>query len=80
MGLSVEILKTDANVALTFTEVAPNHSSAAAKAKTVHLARRAYDYIKSRRLTLPVSDADADELDSKLAIVKQRLEALGEQF
>ena len=39
-----------------------------------------YDFIKSRRLQFPMSDADAGELDSKLAILKRRLQSLGEKF
>jgi hypothetical protein len=80
ISLTIDILQTDADLAITFTEVAPTHIDVAKKAQSVNRARRAYEYIKSRRFTLPISHADAGELDSKLAILKRRLEALGEKF
>jgi len=78
--LSVEILKTDADLALTFTSTALVHSDAESAARSVRHARRAYDFIVQKRTQIAMSDADATELDEKIATVRKRLEELGEKF
>jgi hypothetical protein len=78
--LSVEFLKADAEVALTFTNVARNLSDKQAAAESVRYARTAYNYISERRIQAPISRADAIGLDRKLATLRKRLEGLGEKF
>jgi len=78
--LSVEILKTDAELALTFTSIALIRSDREAAAQSVRHARRAYDYISGRRTEIHLASADASELDTKLEVLKKRLENLGETF
>jgi hypothetical protein len=78
--LSVDFLKVDAELALTFASVAQNLHHKQAGAESVRHARTAFDYISERRSQIPISRADAIELDRKLAFLRKRLEGLGEQF
>jgi hypothetical protein len=78
--LSVEFLKADAELAPTFACVAQNLHHKQAWAESVRHARTAYDYISGRRIQVQISRADAIELDRKLAILRKRLEGLGEKF
>jgi hypothetical protein len=78
--LSVDILKIDADLALTFTESARLLSDPDRAAQSVRHARRAYDFIAGMRTEIPPSNTDTQELDSKLATLRKRLEDLGEMF
>jgi hypothetical protein len=78
--LSVEILESDADLALTLTESALLLSEPDGRAQRVRHARRAYDFIAGMRTEIPLSNADTQELDTKLANLRKRLEDLGEAF
>ena len=78
--LSFEFLKSDAELALTFAISALIHSTPEAAHRSVRHARRAYDYISGRRTEIHLASADASELDTKLEVLKKRLENLGETF
>ena len=78
--LSVEILQSDADLALTFASSALIHSTPEAGHRSVRHARRAYDYVVERRTQVAMTDADARELDEKIAILRKRLQELGEKF
>jgi len=78
--LSVEILRTDVDLALTFTSIVQNRVDREAVGQSVRHARKAYDFVLRKRTEVPISNADATELDKKLAILRKRLEDLGEKF
>ena len=78
--MTVDILRADVELALTFTDVARNLSSPNAVAQTIQNARKAYDTISRQRYNLPISQDDSRELDSKLALLQRRLEEVGEKF
>jgi hypothetical protein len=74
--LSVEILLSDADLALTFTEIALNHCDQNSYARTVRNARKAYDTIAAKRSEVAMSADERTELDARLAVLKSRLEKL----
>jgi len=78
--LSLEILKTDADLALTFVRTATLLSDLDAIAQNVRRARRAYDYITEKLAELCLAGSDINDLDSKLVVLRSRLEELGEHF
>lgn len=78
--LSVEILKADVDLALTFADLAFHRADKTTKAQAVQKARVAYDAVSHRRAYVLTSREDADQLASKLGILKKRLESLGEKF
>lgn len=78
--LTLEVLLTDVDLALTFTDVARNVSGQGAIAQTIRNARKAYNVISRERSKLAISEDDSSELDAKLVVLKRRLEELGETF
>lgn len=78
--LCLDVLLTDVDLALTFTSVARNLSGRGAISQTVQNARRAYDVISTKRSNLVIKEDDCSELDSKLALLRRRLEEFGEKF
>ena len=78
--LTLEVLLTDVDLALTFTDVAHNLSGQGAIEQTVRNARRAYNVISGKRSNLAISEDDSRQLDSKLNLLRRRLEELGEKF
>ena len=78
--LSLDVLLTDVDLALTFNDVARNLSGQGAIAQTVQNARRAYNVISEQRSSLGISENDCSELDSRLALLRLRLEEFGEKF
>jgi hypothetical protein len=75
--LSIEILFSDAELALTFTDIALAHLDRNWVGRTVQHAKRAYESILKGRRHFPLSEDEAADLDSKLALLKERLEQLG---
>lgn len=74
--ISVEILFTDLELALTFTDTAILHATSCARQKSLGLARRAYEQITKARFNFPMSPEESDDLDARLEVLKQRLEQL----
>ena len=77
---SVDFLLTDADVALTFISVAETTSNQETAERNTHNAHKAYRTIQNLRAKYVLTDSEADTLDSRLAEVKLRLEALGQEF
>jgi hypothetical protein len=71
--LSVEVLFSDAELGLTFTDIAMVQLDKEWSRRTVRHAQRAYELLLMGRATFPMSEAEAATLDSRLALLSQRL-------
>jgi len=71
---------TDADLALTFTDLALTHKDPEAAAQSFRRAQQAYDFIARKRTEVSISGANARELDAKLEILRNLLQELGERF
>ena len=76
----IELLLTDASVALTFLSIVDTTSNRETAERNMKNARKAYDSVQHLRVGHLLTDAETVTLDSRLAEVKLRLEALGEEF
>ncbi len=76
--VSIEILFADADLAITFTQLALERSEPTAVARIAGNARKAYDEISRIRLLLPMSAWESERLDAKLALIRKRLLGLGQ--
>lgn len=75
--VSVAILFSGADLALTFTDIALDREWSA---QAVGSARRAYENLLVGRSTFSMSEAELSELDFKLTQLKERLKQLGERL
>jgi hypothetical protein len=76
--VSVEILFADADLALTFTQMALEHTEPAAVARIAGNARKAYEEISRIRLSLAMSRSESESLEAKLKIIRKGLRKLGQ--
>jgi hypothetical protein len=79
-SISVRILLSDVELALTFTDLAARHGDRDAVMPAIRNARRAYDQISSMQSMTPMAEKDAEELQAKMRLLKDRLTELGERF
>jgi hypothetical protein len=76
----VELLMTDADLALTYVEIAETTRNASHSKQAVRDARRAYDVISAKRSEFRFSQEEAERLQAKLSSIRERLTKLGESF
>ena len=76
----MDFLLTDLEVGMTFMDVADASHIGETKHRNYNNARNAYDAVLrlSRKLTPSLSEKQT--IDAKLAILKMRLQAVGQQF
>jgi hypothetical protein len=77
---SIDLLLTDARLALTFLSTAETTESRETAERNIRNARKAYEFVQKCRLRYLFTESEAAELNSTLVQVKRRLEALGESF
>jgi hypothetical protein len=77
--ITAEILLVNVDIALTLATSADRFDPNA-KAQTIRNARRAYDKVLRRRLTVQMESSETTSLEIKLLLLKTRLLALGETF
>lgn len=77
---SVEVLLTEADVALTFVNLATTSKDKSRSNQAVRNARAAYDLIHQKRLQFDFSPYEAQALQAKLGMIKSHLIRLGETF
>jgi len=73
-------LLIDAQVALTFSDLALRARDEQKRKRTAQTARTAYDTIMRLRDGFDLSDAETDELDANLQRLKGELHSLGQRF
>ena len=79
--IAAEILIVSIDIGLTFAQIATDQMhDPEAKARTVRKARRAYDEVLRRRLSLQMESSQTAILEGKLLSLKNRLLVLGESF
>jgi hypothetical protein len=78
--ITAERLLTDADLALTFAEIAAARREPESIARTVRNAWKVFEQISKRRLSLPTEEEDSIKLEGKLIILKKRLTELGERL
>ncbi len=77
--LCVELLIADPELAMTFLDRASNSSERETKDRNCRNARTAYDTVRRLRPRFTETEAQRVAIDERLAIVKERLNAVGEQ-
>ena len=75
-----QFLLTDLDVALTFMNVAESTRDADAQQRNHKNARRAYDAVVRLMQSLSLDDTQNKELAEKLALLKSRLQNVGQYF
>jgi hypothetical protein len=78
--ITAEILLVNVDIGLNLAAIAADRFDPTAKARTIRNARKAYDEVVRRRLTVRVEGQEASTLENKLLLLKNRLLALGEIF
>jgi hypothetical protein len=78
--ITSERLLTDVDLALTFAEIAAARTEPVSRARTVRNARKVFEQISKRRLSVLMEEEDATKLEGKLIILKMRLTELGERL
>ena len=78
--LKVDLIKTDLNVAITFTEIATESTNEETKHRNRGNARKAYDSVLHFLSTAILTPIDEKEITTKLALLKSALMKLGEAF
>lgn len=73
------MLHTDADIALSFANMAPNLHDPETVKWLIWNARATHSYIMERRLSIPMSANEATTLESKLSALKDALARLDEQ-
>ena len=76
--IAVEMLMTDADLALASVDLLLATDDRETVARMVHEARETYDSACERRKTLKLSASDAAQLDDKMGLLRARLKVLGE--
>ena len=77
---SAEFLITDLDLALTFMDIADTSNSAETGTRNRQNARHAYDTVREFLSKLALTASDRQAVESKLAVLKARLKAVGDQF
>ncbi|HTZ59644.1 MAG TPA: hypothetical protein VMB49_16165 [Acidobacteriaceae bacterium] len=77
---SMKLLLQDADLALTFLDLAETAQDGSRRKKAAGDARRAYQVILQKRPRFSFSDVEARVLDIKLARIKAHLKRLGQRF
>ena len=77
---SIDLLLTDARLGLTFITVAETATSDEGRERNIGNARKAHDWVCSKRPAFVLTDSQNRDLDSMLRELKSRLEALGQKF
>jgi glycogen debranching enzyme len=75
-----EFLPTDLNTALTFMNVAESTGKADVRERNYKNARRAYDSVMRLMQNKTIDDTQREELNQRLAVLKSRLQNVGQQF
>ena len=75
-----QFLLTDLDIALTFMNVAESTDNVAIKQRNHGNARRAYDTVVRLMQNLSLHDSQREELAERLALLKLRLQNVGQQF
>jgi hypothetical protein len=75
-----EFLLADLDTALTFLKVAESAIDADTRERNHANARRAYDTVVRLMQNLSLDDIQSEELAQKLALLKTRLQDVGQQF
>lgn len=73
----VNLLMTDAEIALTFLDAAKITSDAAGAARKIREARRAYDSILHLIPRFTLSEEQSETLDERLSLLRERLRRIG---
>lgn len=76
--IAFQMLLSDADLALTFVELAASHRDRDTVERTIRNAIGAYNSIVAQHRTIPLSAENAAILDSKLKEIKKALIELGE--
>jgi hypothetical protein len=76
--IAVEMLMTDADLALLAISQIFVQDDQEAVARLVHNTRKVYDSINKKRVELTLSDSESGALDGKVARLRARLRFLGE--
>lgn len=77
---SPEFLFTDIDVAMTFLDVAEATRINESVTRNKQNARRAYDAVSGLLGKLTLNADDRQRVETKLVVLKARLEAVGQQF
>ena len=77
---SVEFLLTDIDVAMTFLDVAETSGIEETVTRNHQNARRAYDTVLSFLSKLTLHAGHRQQVETQLAVLKARLEAVGQRF
>jgi len=75
-----EFLITDIDTAMVFLEVAETSKTAETVTRNRDNARRAYDIVLHLLTTAKLNEVERETINTKLALLKERLEAAGQQF
>ena len=75
-----EFLLTDLDTALTFLDVAESTLNQATRQRNHANARRAYDTVVRLMQNLSLDDTQREQLAERLALLKSRLQNVGQQF
>lgn len=76
--IAYQMLLSDANLALTFVDMAASHRDPEAVKRSIRNAISAYNSIVVQRRSISMSDEDAAALDSKLKGIRKALIESGE--
>ena len=76
----VDFLLIDLDLAMTFMDVASGSNIQATISRNHNNARKAYDSVVHLLGKLTPDAGQREEIESKLALLKTRLEAVGQQF
>jgi hypothetical protein len=80
-AVSVDVLKTDLNTALTFARIAQNSKDDPEKKNRNQAnARKAYDTVLDYQKRLELTDKDKLDISEKLRVLRSAVTALGEVF
>jgi hypothetical protein len=75
-----EFLMADLDTAMVFLDVAETSGCEDTVQRNRNNARRAYDMVLRLFTTLKLSETDREAITAKLAVLKKRLEAAGQQL
>lgn len=75
-----EFLRTDLDTALTFLDLAKSTDKVATRQRNYANARRAYDAVVRLMQKVSLDDTQRGELAERLALLKSRLQNVGQQF
>jgi hypothetical protein len=74
---TVKVLLTDANVALTFMDIAETSTDETQRKQATRHARLAYHILRQKRPQFSFADSTARELDVRLEQLRIRLKRIG---